>query len=341
MAGQLSPTRRTRQIDDALAAIEARFGPGVVRRLRDIPPRDPTDRAIPSGSLGLDLATGLGGLPRGHVTELLGAESSGKTALLYAALAANQRAGGIVALIDAEGTVDAGALLACGVDLADLLLAHPASAPDALLMLTILAHCQALDALGLVSIPALRDLPAGRARGSLHGELAALDAARLLTRGLRVLAVALKDSPTAVILTNDLLPPMPDRPAFRSPGGLALRHHAALRVAVAPLALLPDGSGGYRALRVGLTIAKHKLGTPGGTAEIEVRLGGALDHAAEILRLGRAVGLVESGSTGLVWGAITLGRDEARARRALHTDADLARALHDAIRAAHGLPVAA
>lgn len=336
-----APQSHARQIDDALAAIAARFGPGIVRRLRDVPPRDPTNRVIPSGSLGLDLATGLGGLPRGHVTELLGPESSGKTALLYATLAANQRAGGIVALIDAEGTVDPEALIACGMDVADLLLAHPASAPDALLMLTILARCHAFDALGLVSIPALRDLPAGQVRGNLHGELAALDAARLLTRGLRVLAVALKDSPTAVILTNELLAPFAEHPPYHSLGGLALRHHAALRIAVMPRALLPDGAGGYRALRVGLTVVKHKVGTPGGTAEIEVRLGGTLDRAAEVLHIGRAVGLVASGPTGLAWGETNLGRDETRARQFLHAHADLARALHDAIRTAYGLPVAA
>lgn len=335
------PQRRKQQIDDALAAIETRFGPGIVRRLSDVPPRDPTNRVIPSGSLGLDLATGLGGLPRGHVTELLGPESSGKTALLYAALAANQRAGGIVALIDAEGTVDAEALIACGVDLADLLLAHPASAPDALLMLTILARCHALDLLGLVSVPALRDLPAGQVRGSLHGELASLDAARLLTRGLRILAVALKDSPTTVILTNQILPAALDQPAYRSLGGLALRHHAALRIAVNPLALLPDGAGGYRALRIGLTVVKHKLGTPGGSAEIEVRLGGAIDRAAELVHLGRAVGLLENGPIGLTWGATILGHDEAHAHRSLHDDAKLANALYDAIRAAYGLTVAA
>jgi recombination protein RecA len=341
MTRRSAPAEHERQIAAALAAIAARLGPGVVRRLRDVPPRDPSDRAIPSGSLGLDLATGLGGLPRGHVTELLGPDSSGKTALLYAALAATQRAGGIVALIDAEGTVDAEALVACGVDLADLLLAHPASAPDALLILTILARCRALDLLGLSSVPALRDLPGGQVRGSLHGELAARDAARLLTRGLRVLAVALKDSPTAVLLTNHLLPAAPDQPAYRSLGGLALRHHAALRIAVTPLALLPDGAGGYRALRVGLTVAKHKLGTPGGTGTIEVRLGGAIDRAAELIALGRAVGLVQDGPGGLTWGATILGHDEAHARRALHNDAALAAALHDAIRAAYGLIVAA
>src|SRR5690349_12438536 len=121
MARQPAPDRHAQHIVAALAAIEARFGPGVVRRLTA--PRPARDRA-----------TGLGGLPRGGVTELLGPESSGKTALLHAALAAAQRAGGLAALVDAEGSADPEALAGYGVDLADLLVVRPRSAPDALLL---------------------------------------------------------------------------------------------------------------------------------------------------------------------------------------------------------------
>jgi recombination protein RecA len=123
--------------------------------------RDPADRADPSGSVGLDRAIGLVGLPRGHLTEYLGPESNGKTTLLYSALAATQRAGGLIALVDTEGSADGATLATCGVDLDGLLLARPTSARDALLLLTILARCGGLDALGLGSIAALRDLPSG------------------------------------------------------------------------------------------------------------------------------------------------------------------------------------
>src|SRR5215211_2857050 len=102
-----------RRIATALALLEARFGPAIARRLREAVPRQPEERSIPSGSLGLDRATGLGGFPRGHVTELIGEDSAGKTAILYAALAAAQRAGGLAARVDAEGTADPDALLAC------------------------------------------------------------------------------------------------------------------------------------------------------------------------------------------------------------------------------------
>src|SRR5689334_8608783 len=117
MTRRLSPRRRALLLADALRTIEARFGPGAIRRLRAASSRDRTERVIPSGSLALDLATGLDGLPRGGVTELLGPESSGKTALLYSTLAAVQRQGGLAALVDAEGSADAEALAASGIAL--------------------------------------------------------------------------------------------------------------------------------------------------------------------------------------------------------------------------------
>lgn len=133
MVGQNAVATDERPIAVALRLIAARFGPNVVRRLTVLRER-PGDRAVPSGSLGLDLATGLGGLLRGHLTELVGGDSSGKTALLYAALAATQRQGGLAALIDAEGSADAETLVACGVDLGALILARPDTVTDALLM---------------------------------------------------------------------------------------------------------------------------------------------------------------------------------------------------------------
>src|SRR4051812_31505316 len=133
-------TPAERRLVAAFALLAARFGPGVAARLRDATARPPEERVTSSGSLALDRATGTGGLPRGHLSEFVGPPSSGKTALLYAALATTQRTGGLAALVDAEGTADAGALLACGVDLDTLLLARPASATDALLLLTILAR---------------------------------------------------------------------------------------------------------------------------------------------------------------------------------------------------------
>lgn len=321
---------RERAIARSLRLIEERFGPAVVRRLGV--PRPGRERPVaPSGSLALDRATGIGGLPRGGVTEICGPESSGKTTLLYAALAAAQRDGGLAALVDTEGSADAEALLGCGVALADLLLVRPASAPDALLLLAILARCGGIDTLGLSSVAALRDLPPGTVRGAFHGDLAAPDAARLLARGLRVLTVALADSPTAVVLTNDLLPPFADG---LSAGGRALRHHALLRIGVVPLARLPDAAGGTRGLHVALTILKSKAAAPGGRAEVDLLLGSGLDWPGELLRLGLATGVLAREPTGLCFGATAFGRGEEAARRLLADDDRLTAALRAAVVAA-------
>ncbi len=171
----------------------------------------------PRGVTSLDLATGIGGLPRGAVIELVGVESSGKTAILYAALAAAQADDGLVALIDAEGTADGETLLACGVDLDALIIAYPASAPDAFLLLTILARCRALDLLALVSIPALRDLPPGTA-------IPARDAS-----GDRPPDLAAPDPSPA----GGARPPRPGPGAPRQPDGRRGRQRACVRRRVA------------------------------------------------------------------------------------------------------------
>ena len=324
-------------LDATLALIEARFGPGVVARLTQCRPVAVAP-AIPSGSLALDLATGIGGLPRGGVTELVGPDTSGKTTLLYSTLAAVQRAGGLAALIDAEGSAVAEALTACGVDLDDLLLARPASAPDAWLLLTILARCRGLDALGFSSVPALRDLPAGGLRSAADHSLAAHDVGRLMARGLRVLAAGLGASPTAVVMTNEPLP----AGAWQviagescSSGGLALAHFAALRVLVEPLARLPDAADGTAGLRVALTVAKNKCGPSGGRAELDLFRDRGIDAAGELLRLALATGVVERHPLGLHHGGDLLGRSEGAMLRRLRDDDRLAADLRRAIIAAH------
>ncbi len=289
--------RQARHLAAVLAALEARFGAGVVRRLRDAPARDPADRTVTSGSVGLDRATGLGDFPRGHLSELLGPESSGKTTLLHAALAATQRAGGLVALVDAEDGADGASLAAAGCDLDTLLIVKPTSARDALLVAIILARCGGLDLLGFASLVALHDLPAGTRQPRPVAQ-AALETAGLLTRGLRVLTAALRDSPTAVVATNLALPDTPDAPPHRSTGGLALRHFAALRIAVTPLAAVPVPDGG---LRVRLTVLKHKLGAGGGWAEVDLVPGRGLDREEELARLALAAGLLVPGPSAVAW----------------------------------------
>lgn len=340
MSSRQSRMARERRIALARQLIAERFGPEVVRRLAATW-RSPTDRAVPSGSLGLDLATRTGGFPRGRLTELLGAETSGKTSLLFAAIAATQRQGGLVALVDAEDSADPEALAGCGVDLRELLVVRPDSAADALAILTILARCGGPDLLALASLAALRDYPLGvgpAGRGAALDEGRPYDLARLVSRWLRILMAALPGETTAVVVTNEWLPRLP---GHRTPGGLALRHYAALRVVAEPLARLPEDAAGMGGLRVGLTVIKSKIGTPLGRAEVDLREGRGLDNAGELLALGLAAGLIARGSLGWSFGAVPLGRGSGTARRLLTTDPALAGALAAAIVAAHDRPAAA
>ncbi len=172
----------------------------------------------------------------------------------------------------------------------------------------------------------------------------ALDTARLLTRGLRVLTAALKDGPTAVLATNLTLPPPYDAPSLaelpphRSTGGLALRHFAALRIAVTPLTELPlPGRGsetGAVGLRVGLTVVKHKLGTAGGTARVDLLVDRGIDHTEELVRLGLDSGILVADPLGVTHRGTHLGRSPAAVRRRLADDAALANTLSDALVAA-------
>ena len=335
MARASITTTRERRIARALGAIERRFGSDVARRLRERAP-SVASSAVPSGSLGLDLATGTSGFPRGRLTELLGVETSGKTSLLFGAIAATQRQGGLVALIDAEDSADPEALAACGVDLRELLVVRPDSAADALAILTILARCGGPDLLALASLAALRDFPIGTGPAA-QGEQRPYELARLVSRWLRSLMAALPGEATAVVVTNEWLSHLP---GHRTPGGLALRHYAALRVAVEPLARLPEGVDGADGMRVGLTVIKSKVGVPGGRAEVDLRVGSGVDGAGEILVLGLAAGLIARGPLGWSFGTEPLGRGVGAARRQLTADSALAGALAAAIVASRARPAA-
>jgi len=232
-----------------------------------------------------------------------------------------------VALVDAEDGADGASLVAAGCDLDTLLIVKPTSARDALLIAIILVRCGGLDLLGFAGLDALRDLPGGTDREP-PPHLDALATAGLLTRGLRVLTAALRDSPTAVVATNRALPDVPDAPPHRSTGGLALRHFAALRIVVTPLAMLADTDGG---LRVRLTVAKHKLGTGGAWTAVDLLPGRGLDREEELARLGLAAGLLVPGPYGVAYAGTPLGGTPAAIRRRLAAEPVLAASLRAAL----------
>jgi recombination protein RecA len=295
-------TEKLEIVDELVRRLEARFGPGIIYRLSRARPKVGA-AALSTGSLGLDLASGLGGVPRGRFSVLQGGESSGKTTLAYHLLAEAQRDGGLAALIDGEGAADPVAMRACGVDLDDLILASPRDAVEALEMVEILVRCRALDAVVASALPAARS--------------------GLLAHGLRKLNTWLKDAPTAVVFVGGW-----------EPNPLAF--YASLVVEFQQVRPVFGPGGDVMGLRVRVLVTKNRQAAPGGLAELEIQSGRGIRRAAEVLELGLGLGLVERCSQGLVWrdsaGAwVFLGRGRAAAQAELESDPELTAALREAI----------
>jgi recombination protein RecA len=294
-------------VDELVRRLEARFGPGIIYRLAQARPK--VDAVtLSSGSLGLDRASGSGGVPRGRLTLYRGGESSGKTTLVYHLLAEAQRDGGLAALIDGEGAADPPSLRACGVDLDDLILASPRDAAEALEMVEILVRCRALDAVVATALPPSRP--------------------GLLAQGLRRLNAWLKEAPTATVVVDGAVGRLEAGRARRPvaaarPPSSALDFFASLIVEFRQLRPLYGPGGDLSGLRVQAVVVKNRLAAPGGSAELELAVGRGLRRAEEVVRLGLALGLLERRSAGLVWERTFLGRSQAVATAELESDPDL------------------
>ena len=305
---------RAERLERALEKLRRRFGEWIVYRLRDARP-SVGESSVPTGSLGLDRATGIGGVPRGRIAELCGPPTSGKGTLAGHILANAQRGGGFAALIDADHSADLDRLRGCGVDLPDLLLAVPQGALEALDIACLLAASGGLDALVISSTNGLVRGPSGDPRA--------------FARGVRRLVVELSGSPTAAVFLAHTGPGCQYSPN----AALTLAHAASLRVECVPLGLVTHPSGEVLGLRLRAEVAKNKLAPPHGTADFEVLRDRGVHAAAEAFDLGLVEGLVSSGpgSSGYVFGDAWLGRGRDRAVRALGADPPLLSRLRDGL----------
>lgn len=297
---------RQQRLEAVLAAIARRFGPAVVYRLCQASPDRPL-RAIPTGSFTLDRVTGIGGIPRGRLTELSGPPSSGKRTLVAHIVANAQANGGYVAYIDAAHGLSADRLHRCGANLQDLLLAVPESDVEALTMVELLVQSGGLDAVILDALPFTQHL------------VLAGSSASMLSRGLTRIVAALRGVSTAVVIVQEL-------PGFDSQarsGRRSLRHAAALRLLLWPEAPLLHASGLVTGLRVRAQVLRNALTflTPTVTFELDDRVG--IRRSAEVLDSACAAGLVISHPLGLLAGDIVLGRNRAQAAARLEAEPTL------------------
>jgi len=311
---------REKALGTALTQIERQFGKGSVMRLGE-EGRAPVE-VIPTGSIALDVALGIGGLPRGRVVEIYGPESSGKTTLALHAVASAQRAGGIAAFIDAEHAMDPGYAAKLGVDTDALLVSQPDTGEQALEIADMLIRSGALDILVIDSVAAL--VPRAEIEGEMGDSHVGLQA-RLMSQALRKMTGAISGSNTTVIFINQLREKI--GVMFGSPetttGGKALKFYASVRLDVRRIETLKDGPDAVGS-RTRVKVVKNKMAPPFKQAEFDVLYGEGISREGGLIDMGVEHGFVRKSGSWYTYDGDQLGQGKENARGFLRDNPDLA-----------------
>lgn len=317
--------KRDKAIDLALGAIEKQFGKGSIMRLgKDAVSKDIA--IIPTGSLGLDVALGVGGLPRGRIIEIYGPESSGKTTLTLHAIAEAQRAGGVAAFIDAEHALDVGYAKKLGVKTDELLVSQPDYGEQALEIADMLVRSNALDIVVIDSVAALTP------RAELEGEMGDTHVglqARLMSQALRKLTGAISKSNTTVIFINQIR--LKIGVMFGSPettsGGNALKFYCSVRLDIRRIgAIKKDGTPIGNRTRV--KVVKNKVAPPFREVEFDILYGEGISREGDLLDMGSAVNIVEKSGAWYSYGGERIGQGRENAKRFLREHPDVFDSIH-------------
>ena len=324
---------RDKALDVALANIDKQFGKGSVMRLGD-EVRVPLE-VIPTGAISLDIALGLGGLPRGRVVEIYGPESSGKTTVALHAVANAQAAGGIVAFIDAEHALDPDYAQALGVDTDALLVSQPDSGEQALEIADMLIRSGALDLIVIDSVAAL--VPRAEIEGEMGDSHVGLQA-RLMSQALRKMTGALSNSRTTAIFINQLREKI--GVMFGSPetttGGKALKFYSSVRLDVRRIETLKDGTE-MVGNRTRVKVVKNKVAPPFREAEFDVMYGEGISKTGDLLDLAVDKRIVEKSGAWFAYGGERLGQGRENAKQYLKDNPDVYKAIEDRVRRELGL----
>ncbi len=311
---------RDKSLDAALAQIDRQFGKGSVMRLGD-EVRAPIE-VIPTGSIALDLALGIGGLPRGRVVEIYGPESSGKTTVALHAVANAQRAGGIAAFIDAEHALDPDYAAKLGVDTDALLVSQPDTGEQALEIMDMLIRSGALDIVVIDSVAAL--VPRAEIEGEMGDSHVGLQA-RLMSQALRKITGALSQSGTTAIFINQLREKI--GVMFGSPetttGGRALKFYSSIRLDVRRIETLKDGTDAV-GNRTRVKVVKNKVAPPFKQAEFDILYGQGISREGGLIDMGVEQGFVRKSGAWYTYEGDQLGQGKENARVFLRDNPDLA-----------------
>jgi len=325
------PPARQRDLDAAISSITKAYGEGSIMRLGDARSKVGIE-FIPTGALSVDLALGIGGVPRGRVVEIFGPESSGKTTLMLHVIANAQKGGGLAAFIDAEHALDPAYAKKLGVNLDDLLVSQPDSGEEALTICETLARSNALDVIVVDSVAAL--VPKAELEGEMGMATMGMQA-RLMSQALRKLTAILAKSKTTCIFTNQLrekVGVMFGNPET-TPGGKALKFYASIRIDIRRRDTLKDAAGNAIGNAVKVKIVKNKVAPPFAEAEFEIIYNHGINKEGSIIEVGITQGVVDKKGAWLQFEGELIGQGKDAARQALADKPELAQKIIAAIMA--------
>jgi recombination protein RecA len=310
---------KQKALELAVSQIEKQFGRGTIMRLGEaVKPEVPV---ISSGSIGLDLALGVGGFPRGRIVEIFGPEASGKTTLALHVVAEAQKEGGVAAYIDAEHALDVNYAQALGVKVDELLLSQPDYGEQALEIADLLVRSGAVDVVVIDSVAAL--VPKAEIEGEMGEQFIGLQA-RLMSQALRKLTGTISKSQAIVIFINQIRHKIgvtfgnPET----TPGGNALKFYASVRVDIRKIAPIKEGED-VLGHRVKVKVVKNKVAPPFKEAEFDIMYGQGISKESEIIDWGTNLGIIEKAGTWYSYGDIRLGQGKENAKAFLRKDPQL------------------
>ncbi len=327
-------TERTRALDIAVGQIEKQFGKGAIMRLGQRGAIQPMD-SIPTGSISIDYALGIGGMPRGRVIEIFGPESSGKTTLALQVIAQAQKLGGMAAFVDAEHALDATYANKLGVDVDNLLVSQPDNGEQALEIVEVLIRSGGVDVVVVDSVAAL--VPRAEIEGEMGDAQMGLQA-RLMSQALRKLTGVVSKSKTCLIFINQLrekIGVMFGNPETTT-GGRALKFYASVRVDIRRIASIKDGDtvvGG----RTRVKIVKNKVAPPFREAEFDIMYGEGISQEGDLLDLAVEKRIVEKSGAWFAFGGERLGQGRENAKTFLKENPDIFKIIEERVRKEVGL----
>jgi recombination protein RecA len=326
---------REKALEITLSQLTKRYGDGAVMKLGAVPGMDV--EVISTGSIGLDTALGVGGIPRGRVTEIFGPEGSGKTTLCQHIIAEAQRDGGIAAFIDVEHVLDPAYAAKCGLDVDELLISQPDTAEQALEITEALVRSGAVDVVVVDSVAAL--VPRAEIEGEMGDAHVGLQA-RLMSQALRKLAGAIKRSNTAVVFTNQLrmkIGVLFGNPET-TPGGRALKFYSSVRLDIRRVQSIKSGSE-VIGNRTKVWVKKNKVAPPFRTTEFDIMYDEGISREGDLIDVAVEMELLDKRGAYYSYGDTRLGQGRENAKQFLRENPQVAQEISDKVRTQAGLPL--